>query len=68
MADHCYCGGATTACAGWDGICAQRGQVMPILYLGVAGLTLGFLTAKEINKSAWLIVVALALIIWLKRG
>lgn len=42
--------------------------MMPILYLGVVGLTLGFLTAKEINKSAWLIVVVLALIIWLKRG
>ncbi|WP_428750697.1 hypothetical protein [Vibrio cionasavignyae] len=41
---------------------------MPIVYLGVAGLTLGFLTAKEINKSAWLIVVVLALIIWLKKG
>lgn len=41
---------------------------MPIVYLGIAGLTLGFLTAKEINKSAWLIVVVLALIIWLKRG
>ncbi|MEF1262385.1 hypothetical protein QTO16_26425 [Vibrio harveyi] len=32
------------------------------------GLTLGFLTAKEINKSAWLIVVILALIIWMKMG
>ncbi|MGR2801531.1 hypothetical protein PQE20_08700 [Vibrio harveyi] len=41
---------------------------MPIIYLGVAGLTLGFLTAKEINKSAWLIVVILALIIWMKMG
>ncbi|EPT9268682.1 hypothetical protein O4N73_22405 [Vibrio parahaemolyticus] len=41
---------------------------MPIVYLGIVGLTLGFLTANEINKSAWLIVVVLALIIWLKRG
>ncbi|MFH4721751.1 hypothetical protein [Vibrio alginolyticus] len=41
---------------------------MPIVYLGLAGLTLGFLTAKEINKSAWTIVVILALIIWMKVG
>ncbi|WP_275661317.1 hypothetical protein [Vibrio mediterranei] len=41
---------------------------MPIVYLGLAGLTLGFVTAKEINKSAWLIVVILALILWLKKG
>ncbi|MFM2667913.1 MULTISPECIES: hypothetical protein [Vibrio] len=41
---------------------------MPIVYLGLAGLTLGFVTAKEINKSAWLIVVILALILWLKMG
>ncbi|MDG2809923.1 hypothetical protein, partial [Vibrio harveyi] len=61
-------GGVAVGCARWIGVCAQRGQVMPVIYLGVAGLTLGFLTAKEINKSAWLIVVILALIIWMKMG
>ncbi|MFZ3538340.1 hypothetical protein LCS78_27795, partial [Vibrio harveyi] len=60
--------GVAAGCVRWIGICAQRGQVMPIVYLGIVGLTLGFLTAKEINKSAWLIVVVLALVIWLKRG
>ncbi|WP_338163418.1 hypothetical protein [Vibrio sp. 10N] len=42
--------------------------MMPLAYLGLAGVTLGYLTAKEINKSAWLIVVILALIIWMKMG
>ncbi|WP_353497230.1 MULTISPECIES: hypothetical protein [Vibrio] len=39
---------------------------MPLAYLGLAGVTLGYLTAKEINKAKWMVFAVIALVIWFK--